>query len=222
VASQASQAGVCHRGQILDIMPTRPETGESFMNPIRTLCLCAITATFIFTSSIAHAAGTGTNIGVRLVGTDTAYLSDDIFDAYGVEGPTAYCWDFILEDINTGNVIGEVTDCGAIVGVIGGTLGVDDIEDLGFQVIGTTFFHLPGGTVGTQVLTTVQPVTHGSLDYTHITGAIPQPDDNNVIYGDGRFASAEGSARLSGTGNFSQFLSTGEISADCVFVLDLN
>jgi len=191
------------------------------MNSIRTLSLYAITATFIFAGSIAHAAGTGSNIGVRLIGTDTAYPSDDIFDAFGVQGPSSYCWDFVLEDITTGNVIGEVTDCGAIVGVIGGTLGVDDIEELGFEVIGTTFFHLPGGTVGTQVLTTVQPVTHGSFDHTHITGAIPQPDDNNVIYGDGRFANAEGTARLSGAGNFSQFLDTGELSADCVFVLDL-
>jgi len=179
------------------------------MNSIRTLSLYAITATFIFAGSIAHAAGTGSNIGVRLIGTDTAYPSDDIFDAFGVQGPSSYCWDFVLEDITTGNVIGEVTDCG------------DDIEELGFEVIGTTFFHLPGGTVGTQVLTTVQPVTHGSFDHTHITGAIPQPDDNNVIYGDGRFANAEGTARLSGAGNFSQFLDTGELSADCVFVLDL-
>lgn len=169
----------------------------------------------------AFAAGLGQNIAVRLVGNATAYPGDDLFDAFGVEAPPSFCWDFALEDINTGNVIGSVTDCGAIVGVVGGTLGVDNIEDLGFQVIGTTFFYLSGGTVGTQVLTTVQPVTHGSPDHTHITGAVPQSDENNVIYGDGRFANAEGTARLSGTGNFSEFLATGEVYFDCIFVLDL-
>ena len=167
------------------------------------------------------AAGLGQNIAVRLVGNATAYVGDDLFAAYGVEAPSSVCWDFDLEDVNTGNVIGSITDCGAIVGVFGGTLGEDDIEDLSFQVIGTSFFHLPGGTIGTQVLTTVQPVIHGSPDHTHITGAVPQPDENNVIYGDGRFANANGTARLSGTGNFSDFLATGEVYFDCIFVLDL-
>jgi hypothetical protein len=191
------------------------------MNTIRTLSLCAVAAALFFASSITHAIGTGTNIGVRLVGTATAYDSSELFDAFGIDAPPSFCWNFDLEDISTGNVIGEVTDCAAIVGVVGGTLGVDDIEDLGFQIIGTTLFHLPGGTIGTQVLTTVQPVTHGSPDITHITGAIPQTEENNVIYGDGRFATAEGTARLSGSGDLSGFLATGAVYFDCIFVLNL-
>lgn len=170
----------------------------------------------------AFAAGLGHNIAVRLVGDATGYVGDDLIASYGVEAPSpAFCWDFDLEDINTGNVIGSVTDCGSIIGVVGGTLFIDDIEDLGFQVVGTTFFHLPGGTVGTQVMTTVQPVLFGSPDHTHITGAVPQPGENNVVYGDGKFAKAEGTARLSGTGDFSEFYSSFDVYFDCIFVLDL-
>lgn len=183
-----------------------------------TTCTLAIVLTGM---STALAAGLGKNIAVRLAGTATAYSSDDLFDAFGVGGPASYCWDFVLEDIKTGDVIGEVTDCAAIVGVVGGTFPGDPVADLGFQIVGTTFFYLPGGTVGTRVLTTVQPVTHGSPDYTHITGAIPQAGEDNVIYSDGRFASAEGPARLSGTIDLSAFLATGAISIDCIFVLDL-
>jgi len=184
------------------------------------LTTCTV-AVFLAGMGTVLAAGLGQNIAVRLVGTETAYESGDLFDMYGVEGLPSYCWDFDLQDVNTGDVIGAITDCAAIVGVVGGTFGVDAIENLGFQVVGTAFFHLPGGTVGTRILTTVQPVTHGSPDVTHISGAIPQPDENNVIYGDGRFAGAEGTARLVGSGNFSDFLATGETYFDCIYVLDL-
>ena len=84
---------------------------------------------------------------------------------------------------------------------------------------GTTFFFFPGGTVVTQGRTTVQPTTHGSADFTHITGAIPQPGDNNVVYGDGKFKNASGPVRLSGAVNLVNF--PAQAAFDCVFILDV-
>ena len=109
-------------------------------------------------------------------------------------------------------MIGDVTDCAEIV------------EDDPSRLIGTTFFYFSGGTVVSQVDTTVQPVTHGSPDFTHITGAIPWPGENNVIYGDGKFENAEGPVRLSGAVNLSNFdpeMGKYEITIDCLFTLDV-
>ena len=66
----------------------------------------------------------------------------------------------------------------------------------------------------------MQPVLTGSTEYTHITGAVPSPYVNNVIYGDGKFKKAVGSVRLSGAVNMSA-LSEGLIFFDCVFVIDI-
>jgi len=186
------------------------------MKKIRIISLCAITATFIFASSITNAAGTGTTIGVRLVGTAQAYPSTALFEAYGVVGPDSFCWDFDMLDINTGDSIGDVTDCAAIIGVVETELGD------GYQVLGTTFFYFPGGTVVSRVYTTVMPVTHGSPNLTHITGAVPMEGTDNVLYGDGKFKSATGTVRFSGTGNLSTFFDDGVIFIDCLFTLDIS
>jgi hypothetical protein len=84
----------------------------------------------------------------------------------------------------------------------------------------TTFFYFPGGTLVSRGRVTVQPVLTGSTDFTHITGAVPSPYGNNVIYGDGKFKKAVGSVRLSGAVNMSAF-ADGLIFFDCVFVIDI-
>jgi len=89
------------------------------------------------------------------------------------------------------------------------------------MLTGTTFFFFPGGTLISRGLTTVQPVLHGSADFTHITGAVPSPTDNGVIYGDGKFKKAAGPVRLSGAVNLSLLNSDGIITFDCVFVIDI-
>lgn len=182
------------------------------MNKFR-MCLLGLTAIggLFLAGSQAFAAGVGNTIGVRLLGSDVAYAGDTLFNAYGVGGPASLCWDFAIHDIKTGDVIGDVTDCAEVT----------PVANDGFEVIGTTFFYFPGGTVVTRVTTTVQPVLHGSPDYTHITGAIPQAGDNNVIYGDGKFKNAEGPVRLSGAVDLTNFLATGEITIDCLFTLDI-
>ena len=45
--------------------------------------------------------------------------------------------------------------------------------------------------------------------------------DDNVIYGDGKFSGASGTARLSGSVNLSELDSDGLITFDCIFVLDV-
>jgi hypothetical protein len=130
------------------------------------------------------------------------------------EGTTqGLCFTVDLVDLATGNVIGDATDCLAdIVPDAGG----------GMALTGTTFFNFPGGTVVARGRTTVQPILDGSVDFTHITGAIPSEGDNSVLSGTGRFNGAEGPVRLSGAVNLSKLDSEGKITFDCIFTLSLD
>ena len=171
-----------------------------------------IIACFMATSW-ANAAGIGNNITVRLVGTGQAYGGNDLFNEFGLTPLDALCFDVDLVDAKSGNVIGKASDC--LSGINSST------TDNGIMLTGTTFFFFPGGTLISQGLTTVQPVLHGSADFTHITGAVPSPTDNGVIYGDGKFKKATGPVRLSGAVNLSALDSDGLITFDCVFIIDI-
>jgi hypothetical protein len=173
------------------------------------LSLGSLVVTLLFLSGAASAAGLGNNIVVRLVGTADMYIGDTLFEKFDLDQVGALCYDLDIVDVKSGNVIGSAADC------------LSDInagED-GVALTGTTFFFFNGGTVITRGLTTVQPTTHGSADFTHITGAIPQAGDNNVIYGDGKFKNASGPVRLSGAVNLRLFPE--EAKFDCVFILDI-
>jgi hypothetical protein len=125
----------------------------------------------------------------------------------------ALCFKVDLVDLATGNVIGDATDCLAdIVPDAGG----------GMALTGTTTFNFPGGTLVSRGRTTVQPVLDGSADFTHITGAVPEDDENSVLSGTGRFKGATGAVRLSGAVNRSELGSDARITFDCVFVIDLD
>jgi hypothetical protein len=180
------------------------------LNKINLLGLILVS---LLTSNWVMAAGIGNNIVVQLVGTGTAYDGDDLFEEFSLEPLGATCFDVDLVDAKTGNVIGSAIDC------------LSDItpspSDNGMMLTGTTFFFFPGGTLISQGLTTVQPVLHGSADYTHITGAVPSAEDNGVIYGDGKFQNAAGPVRLSGAVNLSLLGSDGLITFNCVFVINI-
>ena len=97
----------------------------------------------------------------------------------------------------------------------------------GVALVGTTYFHLPGGTLITRGKTSVQPVFHPTVTprgqvITHITGA--SSDENAIVGGTGRFAHARGTARLSGMVSMANFSgSVGDpISFDCLFVVALD
>ena len=151
----------------------------------------------------------GNNLVVALVGTATGYEADMMYGAGG-DDPVALCFDLDIIDLKTGQKIGTATDC---------LSNIEVVED-SIALVGRTFFHFPGGSVVTRGLTSVQPTTHGSPDFTHITGAIPADGENSVLAGDGKFENVAGTARLSGAVNMSM-VSEGIITFNCIFVLDL-
>lgn len=164
-------------------------------------------------NATAQAAGIGNTISVRLAGTGAAYDGNPLFNEFNLVPVDAACFDLDLVDIKTDRIIGSAIDC--LSGISPSS------SDDGVMLTGTTFFFFPGGTLVSQGLTTVQPVLHGSPDFTHITGAVPSPGDNGVIFGSGKFANVEGPVRLSGAVNLSALDSDGLITFDCVFIIDL-
>lgn len=159
----------------------------------------------------------GKHLVLNLVGTGAMYqnLVPDV-NGDGADD-LAMCFNLDLVDRRTNQIIGKGTDCLAMVTPTG----------TGVAAVGTTYFHLPGGTLITRGKTTAQPVLHPTvtprgLTVTHITGA--SSNHNSVIGGTGRFAGASGIVRLSGMVSMANF--TGNIgdpiSFDCIFVVDLN
>ena len=179
------------------------------MKSLYRLIYVSCVLTVIILGGTASAAGLGNNIVVRLVGTGDVFNGDALFTEFGLGEDGALCYDLDLVDAKSGDVIGSAADCLTNIGLVGD----------GVALTGTTFFFFPGGTLVSRGLTTVQPTTHGSPDFTHITGAIPQPGDNNVVYADGKFKNASGPVRLSGAVNLENF--PGQATFDCVFILDV-
>ena len=165
----------------------------------------------------------GTNLVVQVKGTSVAETRDIDTDGDGIVDTTADCYEIQLYDPRTGHQIGTATDCLSDIDV-----PIDDdpgTPPMGWNLAltGTTFFHLPGGTLVTQGLTTVRPVLHptaqGGVDFTHTTGA---NGDGGFQYGTGKFAPvSSGTARLSGLVDLSRLVSDSEITFDCLFVIDL-
>lgn len=179
---------------------------------IKTNIFLVILVTLLSVSG-ANAAGVGKNIVVLLSGTGNADSSGNQFTQFGLDVPPEFfaCFDMDLVDAKTGNVIGSGSDC---------LSGVNFTETGGAMMTATSFFHFPGGTLVSQGLVTVQPRLHGLEDYTHVTGAAPSPNENNVIYGDRKFRNAAGSVRLSGLVNMEN-VGSGIIVFDCVFIIDI-
>lgn len=183
------------------------------MKSVKQMTISSLLLISLLVGNALYAAGIGNNIVVRLAGTATAYPGNDLFKEFGLTPLDALCFDVDLIDAKTGNVIGAASDC--LSGI------TPSVTDNGTMLTGTTFFFFPGGTLVSQGLTTVQPVLHGSPDSTHITGAVPSPSGDGVIYGDGKFKNASGPVRLSGAVNLSMLNSDGQITFDCVFVIDI-
>jgi hypothetical protein len=165
--------------------------------------------------SEARAGGSRNAFVVRLLGTAQARsLSAEeiaILDADQVTIDNALCFDLDLVDPESGRVIGQATDC---------LLNISEV-DPGLFIEAATFFHFPEGSIVAAGMTTVQPTTGGSTPVTHITGSIPTPDENSVLHGTNRFSNASGEVRLSGAVNLTN-VDSGEITFDCLFVLDLD
>ena len=160
----------------------------------------------------------------HLKGADTLEKRD--IDTDGDGAPDIFgadCYDVPLFNPANGKQIGEASDCLSSINVV-----TDDdpgSQPLGFNIdlTGTTFFHLRGGTLVTQGLTTVRPVlqptTRDGIVFTHITGA---NGDGGVQYGTRRFRKASGKARLSGQVDVAKLLTDDEIYFDCVFIVEFD
>lgn len=175
----------------------------------------------VFSDSTAQANPAGKNITVVLDGVGKAYKMD-VPETTLDGGPVkATCFDVDMFDLATGHQIGTATDC--LVDIVGIVDSAGEPTG-GMSLTGTTFFHLPGGTLVSRGRTTVQPILDGSVDFTHITGAIPYDGENSILEGTGRFAGASGAVRLSGAVNLSDLGSEldGEVVFNCIFVIDLD
>lgn len=165
----------------------------------------------------------GKHLVFQLKGTAVAAPTMIDTDGDGMGDTMADCYTVDLFDPATGVKVGQAVDCLSDVNVV-----MDDDPanmPLGFNLAltGTTFFVLPQGTLVTQGLTTVRPVlqptTRDGITFTHITGA---NGDGGVQYGTRRFHRASGKVRLSGLVNLARLISDGEITFDCLFVIDLD
>jgi hypothetical protein len=183
------------------------------MKTLLKLATAVLISTCLMSTVYAKPSKGGKNIVVRLVGTGEAYDGDSLFAEFGLDPAGATCFNLDLVDAKSGKVIGVAADCLSDIN--------ESVSDDGLMLTGTTFFFFKSGTLISQGLTTVQPKLHGSDNFTHITGAIPSPDDDSVIYGDGKFKKASGPVRLSGAVNLSKLDSEGKITFDCVFIIDV-
>lgn len=127
------------------------------------------------------------------------------------EQTEANCFTVDLFDLSMNKKVGQATDCLTVE---------QDEQTSGLEVIGTTIFDFgEGNSFTSRGLTSVQPTTHGSPDFTHITGAIPPEGENSIIEAMGRFSGLEARVRLSGAVDMSRISSDNMVSFDCIFVV---
>lgn len=159
----------------------------------------------------------GKHLALNFIGSGSMYESTvpDI-DGDGIDD-AAMCFDVQVVNIVDNQIVGRGTDCLSKVTPTG----------TGVALVGTTYFHLPSGTLITRGKTSVQPVFHPTTTpkgqpITHITGAAS--DKNSVIGGTGRFANATGKVRLSGMVDMTNFAGNvgNPIVFDCLFIVDLD
>jgi hypothetical protein len=123
------------------------------------------------------------------------------------------CFDMDLVNVLDNRVIGTATRCLTDVHTVDG----------GMVLTATTFFHLPQGTIVSRQRTAVQPIPDGAAGVTHITGAIPAPQTNNILTeaGTGKFAGVPGSVRFAGAMDLSNFKDRNEIAFDDIAIIRL-
>lgn len=165
---------------------------------------------------IAGDSGGGKHFVLNLVGTGYQYTST-VPDPEGGE-MDALCFDLALVNLQNRQIIGSASDClSEISAAESGTVALT----------GTSYFHLPQGTLITQGKTTVAAVEQTTVtpygaEITHITGA--SGSGNAIVGGTRRFANSTGTARLSGMVNLADFTGVDgdPITFDCIFVVDLD
>lgn len=123
--------------------------------------------------------------------------------------PFAQCLEGDLYNAVTDRKIGTGVDCFDNIVFVGS----------GFYLERTTYFNFPQGELVARGITTMQPILAGSPSTTHLTGDIPEEDDNNILSGTKRFQNASGRVRLSGAATL---LANGDVIFNCIFIIDLD
>jgi hypothetical protein len=129
----------------------------------------------------------------------------------------AMCFDIDLIDMRTNEIIGSAKDC------------MSDVQPKadGLGLTGTTFIHLPEGSLTVQGRISVQPVLEETFlesgqMITHITGS--SHTENGIIEGTGIYENRTGNVRLSGMVDMSKFeANEGDLMLfDCLFIIHLD
>ena len=129
----------------------------------------------------------------------------------------AMCFDVDLVDLKSNEIVGSAKDCMSDVQPKGDGLGLS----------GTTFIHLPEGSLTVRGRVSVQPVLEETIlesgqAITHITGS--SNTGNGIIKGTGIYENSTGNVRLSGMVDMSNFeANEGDLLAfSCLFIINFD
>jgi hypothetical protein len=201
-------------------------------NILRVLSIsCAVIASVLLATKFGMAETGGHKIiALEFRAYDYAEVLPEIIDPTTGEAipntENVLCFDGLIFDAASGREIGTATDCLKPTYLDdGGTPG--DSSDDSLQIIGTTIFELPAGTIISQGKTSVRPVTWPSESQpnTHITGAIPFDDENSIMATTGRYKNSTGTVRLSGAVDMTDFVTEtglGQLDFTCLFIITLD
>lgn len=115
--------------------------------------ICMIISFMCSFSVTAKEQGWGNHLVLNLVGAVSMYEST-VPDIDGDEvDDDAICFDVNLVDMKNNHVIGTATDCLSNITPTG----------TGLSLVGTSFFHMPQGTIIPRGKTTVQPILVSTL-----------------------------------------------------------
>lgn len=124
--------------------------------------------------------------------------------------PETLCFEIPLERLGNGKIIGTGIDC---------LSNIQADEETGAVTLSdVAVFNIKKNVLVSVGDVTIQPNLTEDPNVTHITGSFPTED--NIVYGTKKFEDANGSVRLSGGVDMSQFPNT--IFFDCIFVINLN
>lgn len=193
------------------------------LHTLTTLLAAGLALSFTLSAAGASAPRASRSVILQVKGTAVGETREIDTDGDGVVDTTADCFEVGLFDPESGRQVGTATDCLSDVNLLIDDDPANPPMGWNLALTGTTFFHLPGGTLVTQGQTTVRPALHptsrGAQTFTHVTGA---NGDGGIRYGTGRFERVFGDARLSGLVDLSRLVSDGAITFDCLFVIDVD
>lgn len=171
----------------------------------------------------------GRTLVVQLLGADVGEMRQIDTDGDGENETEANCFDVPLVDPQTGWQLGTASDCLSDAEVVNeadpACTPAESLNGCAVRLVDTTFFRFKyHGTIVSQGSVTIQPVLDPDTletTTTHITGSIPHPLVDNILYGTERFTHAKGSVRLSGAVDMGELAERNVIDFNCLFIIRL-